>query len=81
MKRGESRSASASRPARTSWRHITESASAQPTHEPVFPWSPTVYQGARRSARSGGSTASRWRFAAAAAGRVVVPAGRATARR
>jgi hypothetical protein len=52
-KRGASRSVFASRPALTKCQRKTASALAQPTHDPVLPWSEIFHQGARRSFAAG----------------------------
>ena len=52
-KRGESTSVSAIRPFLTKCQRSTESAVAQPTQEPVEPWSATFHQAERRSFEAG----------------------------
>src|SRR5689334_22900545 len=53
MNRGESRCRWAILPLVTISQRPTPSAVAQPTHEPVWPWSPTFHQVSRRSWDSG----------------------------
>src|SRR5215470_5845691 len=53
MNRGESRSSLATRLALTKCQRSTPSAVAQPTHDPVVPWSLTFHQAARRSLLAG----------------------------
>jgi hypothetical protein len=53
MNRGESGDVAVMRPAVTKCQRSTESAHAQPTHDPVEPWSLIVHQVARRSFAAG----------------------------
>ena len=53
MKRGESLASCVIRPALTKCQRSRESAVAQPTQDPVVPWSPTFHQVARRSFGTG----------------------------
>src|SRR5262245_76381 len=55
--RGASRSVVASLPALTKCHRSTPSATAQPTHEPVAPCSPTFHHGSRKSLAAGGGAA------------------------
>jgi hypothetical protein len=53
VKRGESFSGCFSRPALTKCQRSRESAVAQPTHEPLPPWSPIFHHRSRRSFEAG----------------------------
>ncbi len=68
--RGERSSLVATRPAFTKCQRRTESAVAQPTHEPVDPWSATFHQVARRSFEAGRGGAASTTAASAATSNV-----------
>src|SRR4051794_3404470 len=70
MKRGDSSSGLPTRPALTKCQRSTPSAVAQPTHDPVAPWSLIFHQAARRSLLAGIAGAAATMSAAAACSNV-----------